>query len=120
MKLVNTAGENLSRMGTSLSRISALFSMRALEFVSFHEMDDEFNEGRLDPRYLPSVRRSVELTSPELFPAGLRGLASTLQGHLSNLEAALMQNDLENARSESQLAHESYHTLQRGVSEWLG
>jgi hypothetical protein len=116
----NAPTDDLSVLSNSLARISAGLAMRALGYVDFHHMDDDFAEGKLDPRYVPVVRRSIKLASPDLFPAGIKTLVSALKEHLAKLEEAMLQSDLKKAKSESHEAHERYHELQTKVNEWLG
>jgi len=120
MKSVNNAPTNdLSSLANSLSRISAGLAMRALGYVDFHHMDENLADGKLDPRFVPVGRRSINLASPELFPASTKTLASALKKHLTKLEEALLRSDLEAAKLESHEAHETYHELQTKVAEWL-
>ena len=111
--------EAMAKLPRVLTRISARFAIRVLDLVDFHRMDEELAQGRLDPRYVGPVRRSIAMASPELFPEALKSHASSLKGHLSALESALVHNDLESARTQSHEAHEIYHELQHEVSEWL-
>ena len=112
--------EAMSKFPELLTRISARFAMRVLEMVDFHHMDEDLGQGRLDPKLVGPIKRSVAMASPELFPEVLKPLASSLREHMSALETALVSNDLETARAQSHEAHEKYHELQHEISEWLG
>ncbi|MBI3841456.1 MAG: hypothetical protein HY297_05865 [Thaumarchaeota archaeon] len=127
IKLLAEAGSNgkfdaasLARLENVLTRISTRFAIQALDAVDFHHMDDDLSEGKLDPRYVPMVKRSIEMANPILFSPGLKESANSLGGTLLRLQAALIAGDLESSREASHQAHELYHKLQREAEDWLG
>lgn len=111
--------EALASLPEKLTRVATRFSLRALEMVDFHHMDEELDKGNLDSKFIGPVKRSVALASPEFFPLALKPLASALKEHLSALEAALVRKDLEASKAQSHGAHEKYHELHHEVSHWL-
>jgi hypothetical protein len=82
--------DDLTRFETSLTRISARFAVQALDSVDFHHLDEDLSEGKLDPRFVPVIRKSVEMADPVLFPTALKELAGSLRASLLKLEAALV------------------------------
>ncbi len=109
----------IAGLSEQLTRVSTRFALRVLELVDFHRMDEELAQGKLDPKFVGPVRRSVPMASPELFPQPLKPRASSLKDSLSALEAALVRNDVVSAKAHSHEAHEKYHELQHEAGNWL-
>ncbi|MBI3860205.1 MAG: hypothetical protein HY296_08280 [Thaumarchaeota archaeon] len=111
--------DELKMLTDAMSRMVARFAMKALDYVEFHQMDENLSEGKIDPRYVPVIKRSIEMASPDLYPESLKPLAKQLKEQLSGLEKALVRNDIDEAKSLSHHAHENYHELQHELSKWL-
>ncbi|MDV3277165.1 MAG: hypothetical protein LYZ69_01700 [Nitrososphaerales archaeon] len=109
----------LAKLESAVTRVTTRFAVRVLDTVDFHHLDEDLSEGRLDPRFVPIVKKSVEMADPVFFPAALKELATKLKTSLLKLEAALVNRDLGSSSSASHEAHELYHQLQHEVEEWL-
>lgn len=111
--------DDLKRLDRAITRISTMFAVQALDSVDFHHLDEDLSKGRLDPRFVPIIKKSVGMADPILYPEALKALVTSLQASLLRLEAALVNNDLQPGSSASHEAHELYHRLQHESEEWL-
>ncbi len=114
-----TATNDLRRLENAITRISTMFVVQALDSVDFHRLDDELSEGKIVPRFVPAIKRAISMSDPNLFPASLTQLILSFRENLSELEGALIRNDLETARLASHKAHEMEHQLHHESGEWL-
>ncbi|MFQ5951431.1 MAG: hypothetical protein ACE5KH_05045, partial [Candidatus Geothermarchaeales archaeon] len=111
--------EELTRLEESLTRITTRFAVQVLDSADFHHMDEEVSGGNLDPKFIPVIRSSIAVADPTFFPKRIGRLVVSLRENLGELEAAIRDRDLDNAKTFSHEVHGLEHHLHHEAHEWL-
>lgn len=89
-----------------------LAAMTVFRVDAMHELDDQIGEAsEIDPDWQGRVTRMRRATASVVWPDEMKDMAATLLEKLTSLEAALTDENLDDAKTLAPEAHDAWHEL---------
>lgn len=96
----------------SLTKGQLISVLDFIERVEIHHMDEDLQDAtKINPLYLGKVRKLKRVVIATPWPTPLKGKAEVLKARLTELETALLSDDLMASRKAVRKVHEGYHPL---------
>jgi hypothetical protein len=117
---LDKANARIDQLQAQATKGQLLAVTNAIRAENLHGLDEAINAAdTIDTTWLGSAMRSRRAVASVEWPADMKDAADTLKASLTDLENALTEGNLSDAKPAASASHENYHELDHMVSPFL-
>lgn len=112
--------EQFDALKEQVTKTSILTAMTVFRVDAMHQLDEDVSEAtEIDPEWEGRVTRMKRATASVDWPADMREKADALLDHLTELETALKDGDLDGVKTHAPEAHDAWHDLDHDAYPYI-
>lgn len=110
----------LDAVQVQATKAQILAALTLFRVDAMHELDDQVSEAsEIDPDWQGRVTRMRRATASVVWPDDMKDMAATLLEKLTSLEAALTDENLDDAKTLAPEAHDAWHELDHDAYSYI-